>query len=199
MRRIWIVRSIFAGCVLALMVGAWISIYWLNEDGQPYTNARPAELIDMQGLPRTAYKAGETIVLVRHYCLTKRIEGAVVRRWLQDESVVGLPPGQVINELPVGCATNHFAVVLPPDLHPGPWAYHAEYDIPLNPLKRVRYQLPPLPFTVTSNALVEQFRAIEKRHDYLERLDHALDRKVRDLELAVKILTLRYESLRNNR
>jgi hypothetical protein len=117
-------------------------VQWVN-DGKPPLDWKPT--------PKSDFRAGETLWIVRHDCFLFKTSGPITRTFR------GGAPNGIIYQLQnlnpptrtSGCKKANFATQIPIDLPPGDYTYEVAVLFYKNPLRpEVRAEFPPVAFTI---------------------------------------------------
>lgn len=134
---------IFAVCgVVAMTVVVSIVVYWMLDDAAPITYGA-ARTADRAGTASTRFRAGDTLLLTRSYCVRDRQSVDFDRRLVSIDGQVSFSIDTATLVLPKGCVESATrSITIPIWVTPGTYRLVSSGSYVNNPLRRGVFEAP---------------------------------------------------------
>jgi len=118
----WIFAVLFAGLSIFTMVAL---IYWAFIDTDPPIIYSGQALTDHNGIPTNKFKAGDTMLLTRSFCVGRQASVDIDRRLVSLDGSNSYFVSASTTVLPRGCRRDTRSIELPKSVPPGEYNYIA--------------------------------------------------------------------------
>ena len=133
-----------AGCGTAAALGfAALCAWWFLAPDvftQTRQDAPTFRMLSNQMIPETTFRAGDTMYVLREWCISRLAEYDYSRKFIDGFEYVLPEPSRVAHE--PGCYRHHLAVEIPAKMPPGVYRYRVQLIYRLSPWRRQVVNLP---------------------------------------------------------